>query len=226
MIFPTEFLCFIIPSMTKAVIFDIDDTLVKGNSWIAITEAMGASVENHRQFYRDMLETDGDGYEDAKRKLIRMWAESGKNHRRFFEDLYDSMPLRENAREIIDFLKGKGIASCLITGSTNLYAEIVARKLGVGSYFANATFVWGEDDDLTDFIYFKDQGKKKLEQFEAFCKQEHLTPEECIAIGDGENDIGLFKTMRGVVFKHSDSEELKKLSWKTISDLSELKQFV
>ncbi len=209
--------------MIKAVIFDIDGTLVKGNSWIAITKAMDASVDHHLQFYRDMLETDGDGYEEAKKKLLDMWAKTGKNNKEFFTSLYDHIPLADGAKEIIDFLKGKGITPCLITGSTSLFAEIVAKKLGVGCYFANAMLVWDENGELVDFEYFKDQAAKKLEQFSELCKQQNLKPEECVTVGDGVNDAKLFKTIRGIALKSPGSGELEKIAWKTIGSLSELK---
>ncbi|MCL4391947.1 HAD-IB family phosphatase [Patescibacteria group bacterium] len=209
--------------MIKAVIFDIDGTLVKGNSWIAITEAMGASVDDHRQFYRDMLDGDGDDYEDSKHKLLDMWARTEKDNKEFFTSLYDDIPLADGAKEIIGCLEERKIVPCLITGSTDLFAEIVARKLGIDCYFANATLVWDKDGKLVDFEYFKNQAVKKLEQFEKFCDERDLRPEECIAVGDSVNDISLFETMRGIALKSPDSEELEKTAWKTVNSLSELK---
>ena len=61
-----------------------------------------------------------------------------------------------------------------------------------------------------------------------FCKKYKLNPEECVAVGDGDNDIGLFNlTGNGILVDNSKvSEELKKSAWKTVSNLDEIKDLL
>ena len=56
---------------------------------------------------------------------------------------------------------------------------------------------------------------------ESFCEMLDVDINECAAIGDGANDIGLFKaTGHGVTFKGSNIE---KDAWKVIGSFDDLK---
>lgn len=208
--------------MIKAVIFDVDGTLNTQNSWTALTKDLGGSAGEHLRVFKDFLEEKAT-YENSKEKLLKVWQATGNANKQSFQGIFERWPLREEALGVIDFLKNKELIVCIITGSMDLYAEVVAKRLGIPFYYANTELIWDKEGNLTDYHYFKDQAGKKLEQFQQFCEEQNLTPEECIIVGDDENDIELFKIARGVALKSPDSKNIEPIAWKVIDDLAELK---
>lgn len=207
--------------MIKAVILDVDGTLTTQNSWTALTKDLGGSTDEHLQIFEDLLEEKAT-YEDSKEKLLRVWQATGNTNKKTFREIFERWPLREEAREATDFLKSRNLITCIITGSMDLYAEVIAKKLDIPFYYANTELVWDKEGKLIDYHYYRDQAGKKLEQFQQFCKEQNLRPEECVVVGDDKNDIELFKIAKGIALKSPDSKNIEPIAWKVIDSLSEL----
>jgi hydroxymethylpyrimidine pyrophosphatase-like HAD family hydrolase len=60
----------------------------------------------------------------------------------------------------------------------------------------------------------------KLELISNFCLQNGFDLSETIAVGDGGNDLEIFKNTKGVLL--GDNAELLPVAWKQIHNLSEL----
>ena len=214
-------------SQVKAVIFDIDGTLSPENSWTAFSRDLGSSVAEHLAIYQDHL-TGKIGLDESKRMLLKLWQSTGKANKQNIEQMYATWPLRDDALEVVEWLKQKGIRVCLITGSVDLYAQHIAERLGVSDYYANATLVFDEDENLENFDYTTDQADIKLQQLREFCARYDISENECIAVGDSDNDIELFRhTGRGVLIDDGDvAAELKQSAWRSINQLNKLKDLV
>lgn len=208
----------------KAVIFDIDGTLSPENSWTAFSRDLGSSVAEHLAIYQDHL-TGKIGLDESKRMLLKLWLATGNANKHNIEQMFASWPLRNDAQDVVEWLKQKGIRVCLITGSVDLYAKHIAERLGVSDYYANATLVFDDNGNLDNFDYTIDQAEIKLRQLREFCAKYDINEKECVAVGDSDNDIELFRhTGRGVLINDSDvADELAKTAWKSIDRLSQLK---
>jgi HAD superfamily phosphoserine phosphatase-like hydrolase len=211
----------------KAVIFDIDGTLSPENSWTAFSRDLGSSVADHLAIFHDHLKGH-IGLDQSKKMLLELWLKTGNAKKQYIETMYAGWPLRDDAKEVVDWLQSKDIRVCLITGSVDLYAEHIARRLGVEDYYANATLLFDQDGSLESFNYTTDQAEVKLQQFREFCKKYGLKESECIAVGDGDNDIELFRhTSNGVLLTGSGiSNELQKATWQSIDRLGQLKNLI
>lgn len=211
----------------KAVIFDIDGTLTEHNSWYAFTRDIGGSEAEHLAIYEGQR-NGSIGFDEAKQKLLEMWQSSGKANRKDITSIFNKWDIRPEAYPLAKWLHASGYRICLITGSVKIYASIIARRLGVKDYYANADLYFNEKDELEAFHYDTDQAAVKVDQFTEFCKKYKLKPDECIAVGDGENDIGLFKmTEKGILVDNNKvSDELRKSAWKTVSNLIEVKDLL
>jgi len=210
----------------KAVIFDIDGTLSLEISWLAFTKGLGASVDDHLKIYKD-LKTATVSYEQSKEELLTMWKKTGKANKEFISSLFEKWPLKNEAKEIMSYLKEHGFMTCLITGSIDLYAKIIAKRLEVDNYYANTEFIWDQNGYLADFHYYREQSKKKVEQFLEFCRISNLQPKDCLIVGDDDNDIELFTlTGNGIAVHSPTSEKLEQYSWKKVFNLNELKDIV
>lgn len=210
----------------EAVVFDIDGTLTPEISWTALTRDIGATVDHHISIYQDFMDQKTT-YEESKEKLLKLWQETGNANKQFLIRLFEQWPIRDEAVEIINHLKSKECTICLITGSMDLYAEVMARRLGVDFYFANTELVWDGEGNLIDFHYHRDQAKKKLEQFLQFCRINNIDPKKCLIIGDDDNDIELFVlTGKGIAVKSPTSDKLEELAWKKVNNVSDIKEII
>src|SRR3989344_4575171 len=174
-------------SEIKAVIFDIDGTLSEKNSWAVIASALGGTHEEDLDIYYASKEGKIT-QEEADGKILEMWKRQGLAKKENFTKAFDEISLRAEARELVSYLKNKGLIVCLITGSMDLYAKIVAEKVGADDWYSNAHLFWGKDGHIENFSYIADQGALKLIQLKEFCAKNNLQSENCIVIGDSEND--------------------------------------
>lgn len=208
----------------KAVIFDVDGTLTNEVSWLNITQGLGADPLEHKRIFDDMR-AGVTTYPQAKALLIALWQSTGNANRSFIQEMFDFWTLKHDAEETTEYLKQK-YHVCLMSGAVDLYIATVARKLGIKDWYANTELIWDEQGNLIDFNYYVDQAGKKVEHFEQFAKQYGYSKEECIAIGDGDSDLLLFKTIKGIAVNAEPYPELEKLAFKKINHLGELKRLL
>ena len=147
------------PQIT-AVVFDLDGTLLPLNSWSALTQALGASWPEHESIY-DAYRESRIGYEQAKRRLLDLWRATGRANRECLLEIFNELPIRPEANEIVHWLKSQQYKTCLISGSMDLYVATVARRLDIDYYYANTSLLFDGTGQLIDFEYFLDQSTKK-----------------------------------------------------------------
>lgn len=210
----------------KSIVFDIDGTLSSEVSWLKLTEGLNASVGAHSKIFEEFLENKL-GYQIAKSKLIELWQKTGNANREFMYRLFHSWKLKEDALEIISYLK-KRYRLVLISGSVDLYVQTVAEKLDITDWYANTTLVWDKEGNLIDFRYFRDQANKKLEQFNEFKTKHGFSYKNSAVVGDGDTDLELFKKIKFSVMveKEKPHPELEKLAFTKIHNLKELKKIL
>ena len=214
--------------MFKAVIFDIDGTLTKkAIFWTEITRKLGASVEKHMQLFENLVE--GKISEDrATEGLVELWNSTGRAAKPEFQKILNAIPLRDDAKDIINYLKSKEYKLVIITGSLDVFAEIIAGKLEIDTWYSNGRTKWNEDGSIVDFGFNVDQAGLKAEQLKDYLKKNNLKPQECVMVGDSSNDVELFKlTGNGVIIRtESWEDEFEKIAWKVIEELHELKNIL
>lgn len=208
----------------KAVIFDIDGTLTRHNSWRSFTHGIGASVEDHMKIYGDHL-SGKISLEESKRLLLKMWQATGKANRSNIDRLYEEWFIREDAQELIDWLRSQQYRIYLITGSVGIYAQHIAARLGVADYISSAELYFNDAGDLVDFHYTADQGAAKLVQMQDYCNHQRIQPNECVPVGDGDNDIELFRvTGNGILIDHDRvSDRLRDTARWTVKELAHIR---
>jgi HAD superfamily phosphoserine phosphatase-like hydrolase len=213
--------------MHKAVVFDIDGTLTKNISWVVLTEGVGGSIETNDYFLKECVEGRLTQNE-LEKEWVKNWNNGGKGNRKYFYEVLNSIPLRDDAIETIKYLQNKKYDLCLITGSFDLYGQIVSEKVGVKEWYANTALIWDKNDNLIDVKTVVDDKQRKLDHFREFCLEHKLDPKECVPIGDSSNDLGLFKlTGNGIVVRTQyEAKELESSAWKIINDLSEIKSIL
>lgn len=210
----------------KAVIFDIDGTLSPDISWTKLTLQLGYSVPNHMEIY-EKFKNGKLEYNEAKKALLSLWTASGPLSKSRLEEMFKSWALKDDAIPIFQYLKSKNYITCLITGSMDLFAQVITQRVGADFWYANTDLIWDSDNYLKDFIYEINASEKKLRQLQEFCKRNSLELNECATVGDDKNDIGLFRaTKNGIVIKSPTSKALEPFSWRKIETLIDLKKLL
>lgn len=212
----------------KAVIFDIDGTLTPQVSWTSLTSDLGGSVADHLAIYED-LRSGKLGLAQSKAKLIELWQSTGRANETQIQQIFEAWPIRQAAYPLVEYLKAQGYHICLITGSLGIYAKHVAGKLGVEDYYANAELHFDAAGKIVDFSYETDQAKVKLAQLQEYCQRHNLQPQDCLPIGDSDNDLELFKaTGNGLLINDNQhtSEELRLAAWKVVNSLQDVRLLI
>jgi HAD superfamily phosphoserine phosphatase-like hydrolase len=211
----------------RAVVFDIDGTLINDVSWTLLTDRLGASARDHLALYEG-LENGTLRMADAADRLVGIWRATGNATRDRFVKIFRNVPLRPEAKPALRNLARKGYIICLITGSMDLFAEIAAERLGIRHWYAGSSLRWDRRGNLAGLDYEHNQSEKKRAQLIEFCKEQGFWPDACAAVGDGWNDRGLFEaTGHGIFYKTAWSDPaLARIAWKRIRNLAELKSIL
>jgi phosphoserine phosphatase len=199
-------------------------------SWLDFTRQLGASVERHREIF-EAYKAKQISYETSRRQLMGLWQATGRADRQAAVTLFENWPLDPAAAPLIRGLHEGGVDVALITGSFDVYAETIARRLGVKHWYANTQLIFDPAGKLETYHYVRDQSAKKLEQLMAFCRATGLAPADCLAVGDGPNDLALFTaTGRGILIGQGDGRpelaELRAAAWRTVPNLSAVRDIL
>ena len=116
----------------------------------------------------------------------------------------------------------------MITGSLDIFAELIAKKVGINVWYANGNTKWDKNGNLVNFSFNPEQAEHKIVQLKDYLQKNKLKASECVVVGDSGNDIGLFKfTGNGVVMRtESWEDEFGEIAWRAVDELSELKEIL
>ena len=207
----------------KAVIFDIDGTLTTKNSWDFVTECIGVDKAFHRHLYLKLRSGEMPEHE-ATNAMIAMWQATGQARRSDFAAVFSKVPFRAETIATLSLLR-ESYNLALISGSFDLYAKIIAERLGISDYYFGTTMHWSDEDKLIDYDYIfeEEQSLRKREQLTEYCQKRDISLSQCV-VGDDLNDSAMFEaTGRGVYIKSPWShEQFGANAWKKIDNLSEL----
>ncbi|WP_297547263.1 HAD family phosphatase [Amycolatopsis sp.] len=206
----------------KVIILDVDHTLTVHNSWTELTRALGASTEDHLELHKSLIDHKIE-LDEANRRLVRLWQHTGKANRDFVDRTFREMPLKTEARLLVEWLALNGYRTCLISGSMDRYVSAVAAHLGIQDWFANGRLLFDEQDQLVGLKYRPDQSVVKLEQLRELCAHVQVDTTDTVVVGDGENDLNIFKeTRRGILVSTNPIPDLQRAAWMIVPNLRDI----
>lgn len=210
----------------KAVILDIDGTLAKYNSWVTLTEKLGADVSLLLQYLKD-LRKGIITLEEANSAVVQLWVETGKASKENILKIYEETEFNSDVDSIHKYLSSK-YKLCLISGTTDLYVQTIAKRLNIRDYYWNTKMSFNDLGYLKKINYITDQSNLKMEQFTEWANKNSLKMEECAIIGDGDSDKLLLEKLGLpilIISKYTD-DQLKKDVKLQISSISEIKSIL
>ncbi len=209
----------------KLVCFDIDGTLVDGVSWLILTEGLGCSAQRHMDIFH-AAKVGKISFIEGERQLTKMYQDGGNATKRKIVKIFLEVKLRQEARGLIAYLKKKNCHIHLISGAIDLYVEQIAKKIGADGYYSNSSLEFNRAGVLQKINYRDKQGGVKLEQLNDLINRLKININEVVFVGDSENDIEVFKATKHGIAVHCFDENLKKVAWKAVDSLNEIKNIL
>jgi len=209
----------------KLVCFDVDGTLVEGNAWWILTKSLGCSVQDAI----DTFEKAGRGeisFRTAERIFTKRYRESGNANELFIKNIFKNIHVKDEAKKIISYLREKNYKIYLISGAIDIYVGFVAKQLNVDGFYANSSLEFDEKGVLQKINYHENQGGLKIKQLRELTEKLGIGMDQVAFIGDSENDIEVFQATRHGIAVSSSVEELKKVAWKKVDSLIEIKNIL
>jgi phosphoserine phosphatase len=204
----------------KALVVDIDGTLWSKNSWLELTKGLSADPKEHTKVFNDYV-SGQISYKESKNQLIGLWENTNNANKAYINELVKGWELDPLSKKLVNLFKSNGYKTAIITSSFDLWAKEVSNRLKIEKHYYNTELRWDKNKELIDYDYDINQANKKLKQLESFCVEFNLKPEECLVLGDEENDTELFRTTgNGVLIGEDKSRALAKEAWLTYSDIS------
>lgn len=104
------------------------------------------------------------------------------------EQIKSNLPIMPGARELMMGLKTLGATTMIFSGGFDVFARVVAERLGMSSIFANTLAI--ENGQLTGQAHPPIvDARRKFELLQQHTQQLGLQPANTLAVGDGANDL-------------------------------------
>lgn len=202
--------------MIKLVVFDLDNVIIDGEAIDEIGKLMDVQ-DQIIEITEKAMQGDVD-FETAIKERVKLLKGASIED---IKKISDEMPLMKGAEETIAALKEKGYKVATISGSFDIIADSIKEKLGLDYAFSNTLLE--EDGILTGEVEGPLVEGSKFEVLSKLVEDENITLEECVAVGDGANDISMIEAVKlGIAFNAKPA--LKEIADKVIEtrDLTEI----
>lgn len=189
--------------MIKLCVFDFDSTLMDGETITKFAEICGAS-DKVAQITKNAMAGNLDFFESlhARAKFLK-----GTKTEQIAK-VAQNLPFIKGAKEIIAYLKSKGIKVVVFSGGFHIATDAARDILGFDASFAN--YLHEKDGVLTGEVggemSFGFSKGALLRELKALLG---LSADEIMCVGDGANDVSMFKEA-GLKIAFCANEVLKK----------------
>jgi phosphoserine phosphatase len=198
----------------KLIAFDMDGTILEVEAIDEIAKRAGVQ-DKVAELTRRAMNGEID-FEYALRERVRLMKGLPVE---VVEGVAEKLPISKGAKEVIKTLKSMGFITVLITGGFDIVARKVAERLGFDYWFANKLGV--EGGKLNGEVeVLVSSGESKLEILKRVAEAHGIDLEECVAVGDGANDLLVLERVGlGIGFKPKPVVEERVRAMVNINDM-------
>lgn len=173
--------------VNKLAVFDFDSTLMDGETLEFFARELGIE-EKVKTITDKAMRGELDFFESLTERVSFL---KGLQLAKA-DEICDNLPLMNGAKEVVEGLKQKGYKVVCFSGGFRNATKLFADKLGLDGEFAN--ILHSKDGFLTGQVggemMFNDSKGQMLKRLQ---KLLDVTEENTIAVGDGANDLSMFK---------------------------------
>jgi len=189
----------------KVIVFDMDSTIVDGEIIDGMAKLIGVGEE------METLTAKGMRGEINFVQSLRSRVSLLKGLRiKSLESLAKTFKLTKGSEELIAALKEMGFKVALISGGFTYFTDILKKRLGFDYAFGNELEI--KRERLTGRVKGRIiDAQRKAKIMDEICREEGITRDEVVAVGDGSNDrIMIANAGLGIAF--NAKEILKKVA--------------
>lgn len=172
--------------LIKLIIFDLDNVLMNGEAIDELGKI--ANVENQIAEITDKAMKGEIDFETSIQERVKLLEGVSIDD---IVELREKIPLTNGAEETIKSLKDNNYEVIIVSGSFHIIADPLKEKLGVDDIFTNTLIE--EDGVLTGEVSGDLVSGSKLDVVNNYIADKDISLEECVAIGDGANDISILE---------------------------------
>jgi phosphoserine phosphatase len=167
----------------KLLIADMDSTIVTGETLDDLAEFAGIKDEVAAITARAM---NGEiKFRDALHERVKMLKGLSAA---FMEEAMQKVELTKGAQTLVQTMKANGAYCALVSGGFTFFTERVAKQVGFDFNAGNRMEIIDGliTGNVIDPILTKDS---KLAYLKSLASEQGITPKDCVAVGDGANDL-------------------------------------
>ncbi len=172
----------------KWICFDVDGTLIDDTIyiWVTLHDAFGVSRELRKKHYEDFMNKKIT-YPEWFELDILEWKKRNI-HKKDLVSQISRLSVIPGVHETISILKQKGYKIAVISGSLDLVLQTKLPEVKFDEVFINR-LKFGENEKLTGGIPTPYDLEHKASGLIHIAEKYGISPEECVFIGDNENDV-------------------------------------
>ncbi|MBR1619422.1 phosphoserine phosphatase SerB [bacterium] len=171
----------------KLAVFDFDSTLMDGETLEFFAKEIGIG-DKVKEITDRAMRGELDFFESLTERVSFLKGFPVDK----INEICAKLPLMNGAEEVVSGLKAKGYKVVCFSGGFRNATTLFAHKLGLDGEFAN--ILHSKDGILTGLVggemMFNDSKGQMLQRLQKILD---VTPENTIAVGDGANDLSMFK---------------------------------
>ena len=180
--------------LIKLVVFDLDNVIIDGEGIDEIGKLI--NIEDQIAAITEQAMQGDIDFETSIKKRVGLLKGVATDDIR---TLANEMPLMKGAEETVSTLKENGFDVVIISGSFDIIADTIKGKLDVDNIFTNSLVE--EDGILTGEVTGPLVSGSKLDVLSKLIEEKGYTLDECVAVGDGANDISMIESAKyGIAF--------------------------
>jgi phosphoserine phosphatase len=180
----------------RLVAFDMDSTLIQGEVIDELAKLAGAGDEV-RAITESAMRGELDFQQSFRRRvsLLKGLPESA------LQQVVEGIPLTNGAERLVSTLRRLGYKTAILSGGFTFFGRVLQERLGIDHLHANTLDV--KDGVVTgEVVPPIIDGAGKAERLRALAAREGLSLEQCIAVGDGANDLPMLRCAGlGIAFR-------------------------
>lgn len=186
--------------MIKAVVLDMDGTVLRMNSWQELHRCCGL-LEAEDQVMLRWYSEGAISYRQWTDLISSIYRARGVATRDAVRAAFDRCAVDPSAEELVADIQRRGLRLILLSGGVDDLVDRVADQLRIEERAANHRIAFAADGRFAGFEIQGDDAQFKIARFKAFCERYSILPDECICVGDGCNDRLIFELSgRGVLY--------------------------